>query len=221
MSHPVSRHVHPLPPKPRIAPLELAGNSVPPPPASTHMSASIHSAVPHIAAPRDMKRAGPARSGFLPAACVITAMAVLVACSNPDPTSTAYTPPATEAASDGWRRYVNAPMVDQATVGHLNPEPVSPEAAVTRFLSSRVRGDDAWKGAMVTDLSDRAGRALAEWGEWQLQRYQLRARKDPRSEQAYIRVFLEISVKGRTDSGEDEFELVREGGQWRIARPPA
>lgn len=147
----------------------------------------------------------------------------MTACSNADSTPSPYTPPATEAASDGWHRYVNAPMVDRAAAKNVNPTPDadSPEAAVVKFLASRARGDDAWQGAMVSDLSGRAKRALAEWDEWQLQRFQLRARKEPRPNEAYIKVFFEISVKGDTDDGEDDFELMREGNEWRISRPPA
>ena len=74
---------------------------------------------------------------------------------------------------------------------------------------------------MVSKSSDRIQRLLKEWDEWQLERFQLRGRKDPRTDEAYIKVFFEISVEGDTDDGEDEFEVVREGEGWRIARPPA
>jgi hypothetical protein len=158
-------------------------------------------------------------------ACTIAAVFAVAACTNADSTpessSLAYTPPKSEAGADGWHRYVDAPIVDQAAAENLDPTPDSPEAAVVKFLASRARGDDAWQGAMVSNLSNRAKRALAEWDEWQLQRFQLRARKEPRPNEAYVKAFFEISVKGDTDDGEDDFELMREGNEWRISRPPA
>lgn len=158
-------------------------------------------------------------------ACAIAAVFAVTACTNADSTPEssppAYTPPKMEAEADGWHRYVDAPMVDRAAAENLDPPPDSPEAAVVKFLASRVRGDDAWRAAMVSKLSDRAKRALAEWDEWQLQRFQLRGRKEPRANEAYIKVFFEISVNGDTDDGEDEFEVMREGDEWRISRPPS
>lgn len=157
-------------------------------------------------------------------ACAIAAILAMTACSEADSTpeaSSAYTPPRTETAADGWSVFVDAPMVDRAAAENLDPKPDSPEAAVVKFLASRVRGDDAWRAAMVSKPSDRAKRALAEWDEWQLQRFQLRGRKEPRANEAYIKVFFEISVNGDTDDGEDEFEVMREGDEWRISRPPS
>lgn len=157
-------------------------------------------------------------------ACALAAILAMTACSEADSTpetSSPYTPPRTETAADGWSVFVDAPMVDRAAAEILDPTPDSPEAAVVKFLASRARGDDAWQGSMVSDLSNRAKRALAEWDEWQVQRFQLRARKEPRPNEAYIKAFFEISVKGDTDDGEDDFELMREGNEWRISRPPA
>ena len=154
---------------------------------------------------------------------VITGLLALTSCTDADsaPASSPYTPPKTEAAADGWQTYIDAPMVDRAAAEQLNPSPDSPEAAVVKFLASRARGDDVWREAMVSKSSDRIQRLLKEWDEWQLERFQLRGRKDPRTDEAYIKVFFEISVEGDTDDGEDEFEVVREGEGWRIARPPA
>lgn len=134
---------------------------------------------------------------------------------------TPYSPPATTAGDDGWEIYSDAPMVDAAAARDLNPAPDSPEAAVVKFLASRVRGDDAWREAMVASPSGRAERALAEWDEWELRRFQLRARKPASPTTHYVETWFEIAVGGDTDEGEDEFEVVQEGGGWRISSPPA
>lgn len=135
--------------------------------------------------------------------------------------ATPYTPPAATAGADGWETYADAPMVDASAARGLDPAPDSPEAAVVKFLASRVRGDDAWEGAMVASPSDRAKRSLSEWDEWELARFQLRGRKATGADSYYVKTFFEIAVDGDTDEGEDEFEVVREDGGWRVATPPS
>lgn len=132
-----------------------------------------------------------------------------------------YTPPAATAGADGWETYTDAPMVDAAAAKNLNPTPDSAEAAVVKFLASRARGDDAWREAMVASPSGRAERALAEWDEWELHRFQLRGKKETGADSYYVKTYFEIAVDGDTDEGEDEFEVVREAGGWRISSPPA
>ena len=136
------------------------------------------------------------------------------------PTEATYVAPATEPGEDGWEIYPVAAMVDAEAARYLNPIPDSPEAAVVKFLASRVRGDDVWKGAVVSSPDDRARRALEEWDEWSLDRFQLRGRKSSGADSFFLRTYFEISVDGDTDEGEDEFEVVREGGGWRVTSPP-
>jgi hypothetical protein len=137
------------------------------------------------------------------------------------PSESTYVAPVSQPGSDGWETYPTAGMVDAAGAEWLNPIPDSPEAAVVKFLASRMRGDDAWQGAMVSSPSDRAKRSLDEWEEWQLSRFQLRGKKETGADSYYVKTYFEIAVDGDTDEGEDEFEVVREAGGWRVASPPA
>lgn len=137
-------------------------------------------------------------------------------------TTIPYTPPAAATPDErGWEAYEDAPVVDAATAKSINPTMDTPEGAVVRFLASRVRGDGEWKGAMVADPSDRTLRQLQQWEEWTLERFQLRARKAKDDGTAWIRVYFEISFNGRSDEGEYEFEVMREGDEWRVVSPPA
>jgi hypothetical protein len=137
------------------------------------------------------------------------------------PSESAYTPPFSQPGEDGWETSPPAAMVDAPKAEWLNPVPDSPEAAVVKFLASRVRGDDAWQGAMVSSPSDRAKRSLDEWADWELTRFQLRGKKETGPDAYYVRTYFEIAVEGDTDEGEDEFEVVREGGGWRVAGVPS
>ena len=137
------------------------------------------------------------------------------------PTESAYVAPASQPGTDGWEIYPAATMVDASKAEYLNPIPDSPEAAVVKFLASRMRGDSEWEKAMVASPSDRARRSLDEWQEWQLSRFQLRGKKETGADSYYVKTYFEIAVDGDTDEGEDEFEVVREGGGWRVASVPA
>ncbi|MCV0396316.1 MAG: hypothetical protein K5872_03905 [Rhizobiaceae bacterium] len=147
---------------------------------------------------------------------------LMVGACQAEPPATSYTPPATAAPDDrGWETYEHAPVVDAAAAASINPRADTPEAAVVKFLASRARGDEEWKKAMVAEPSDRTKRQLAEWEEWTLESFQLRARKSRGADTVSIKVFFAISFDGRSDEGEDEFEVAREGDGWRVASPPA
>lgn len=154
-----------------------------------------------------------------------TALAVLaiVACggSEATPPGTSYTPPEVTAEEGGAETYVEAPMIDASAARGLNPIPDSPEAAVVKFLASRVRGDDAWKDAMTADPSDRGKRGLETWDEWKLERFQLRERQPSGSNSYWITVYFEISIGGDTDDGTDEIGVSREGDGWRVFEVPS
>jgi len=145
---------------------------------------------------------------------------MLSGCGGAD-SGTPYTPPALGADSDGKSLYVNAPMIDGSKAAALDPVLDSPEAAVVKFLASRVRGDQKWRAAMVAKPSDRTNRALSEWDEWTLTRFQLRGRQDSGPDSVWVTVHFEITFDGRSDGGEDEFEVGREDGGWRVIRPPS
>ena len=147
---------------------------------------------------------------------------VFVGTSLAAPATTPYLPPAVERPGDmGREAYRDAPLVEAAGAENINPPANTPEAAVVKFLASRMRGDDEWRKAMVAEPSDRTKRQLEQWDAWTLERFQLRGRKKHGADAASIRVFFAISFDGRLEEGEDEFELVSEGDAWHVASPPA
>ena len=157
--------------------------------------------------------------GTLHIAILLAALPLLGACGS-GPATTAYTPPTTRAGADGAEAYVDPPLVDRAAAASLDPALGTPEAAVVKFLASRARGDDRWREAMGRDAEPAAERALAQWADWQVQRFQLRGRKAAGEGRMWVRTWFEIVVDGDTDDGEDEFELALSDGVWRIVRPP-
>lgn len=133
----------------------------------------------------------------------------------------AYVPPETMQGEDGWMTYVDATEVGPKDAADLNPAPASPEAAVVKFLASRMRGDTAWQQALVTERSSRLERQIAKWQDWRIDGFQLRGRKPTRGDGVYIRVFFRLTVDGASDSGTDDFDVIPDGGEWRIASIPS
>ena len=163
----------------------------------------------------------PQRPSRLPLLLTAAALAAMAVGCDRGPATTAYTPPATRSGADGADTYVGAPVVDRSAAAALDPALGAPEAAVVKFLASRTRGDDRWREAMVPGPPDaRLDRALADWAQWRVQRFQLRGRELTGSDTARVRAWFEITVDGTTDEGEDEFELALVDGVWRIVRPP-
>lgn len=157
--------------------------------------------------------------------CLIAVLLTVVACGGgASGGGGPYTPPATTASEDGWETYVNAPTVDRGAARGLDPDASqSPEAAVVKFLASRLRGDRAWRDSMAVEQSDRARRSLEEWDEWTLEGFQLRGRK-PHGDgsRAWIRVHFVISIGDDRDEGEDEFEVTNLPTLgWRISDLPS
>lgn len=132
----------------------------------------------------------------------------------------AYAPPETREGDDGWMSYIDAPEIGPQDAAGLNPAPASPEAAVVKFLASRMRGDAAWQDALVAERSGRLERQIAKWQDWQVDGFQLRGRKPTRGEGVYIKVFFRLTIDGDSDSGTDEFEVIPDGSEWRVASIP-
>lgn len=151
----------------------------------------------------------------------ISCLALVMACGGA--AGGPYTPPVTSAGDDGWEMYVDAPTVDRDAARGLDPDPLdSPEAAVVKFLASRVRGDGKWRDAMAVNLSDSAKHSLDEWAEWKLDSFQLRGRKPSGEGRTWVRVHFVLSIGDDTDEGEDEFDVVDLPTLgWRVADPPS
>jgi len=132
-----------------------------------------------------------------------------------------FSPPATRAGSDGWLDYVDAPRLDRSGARAVSPGDASPEAAVTHFYASRLRGDARWREVLVSPPSARLERALAELEEWQFHSFQLVGRKERAPGSLWLRVRFEIEVEGDRDSGTDEVGVREVDGSWRIESVPS
>lgn len=134
---------------------------------------------------------------------------------------TPFAPPEVRPGENGWEEYVDPPVIDRTMAQGLSPPPETPDAAVVRFLASRIRGDGDWRDAMVDDPGRKAKKALKSWDDWTLRSAQLRARKFKTDDRGYVRVWFDLSISGDSETGTDDFTVVREAEGWRISQPPS
>jgi len=132
-----------------------------------------------------------------------------------------YNAPERKDLGDNKFEYIDSPLFEGPDAGAFNPELDSAEAAVAKFLSSEARQDGAWKEALIpeSEWSDRLKRQLETWDEWKILKWQLKSIQIEDST-AYLTVYFEIEYDGKTDDGEDDFELVLKNGVWMIIAPP-
>lgn len=148
-------------------------------------------------------------------------VSVALGLTGPGLADTAYAPPQIVQGENGWESYVEPMMIDAQTAAGLTPAPDSPEAAVVRFLASRIRGDDAWQDAMVDDPGRKTRKALKTWKGWRLNAAQIQSRKMRGADRGYVRVWVDLTIDGKSETGSDDFSVRREGDGWRISEVPS
>jgi len=133
----------------------------------------------------------------------------------------------TEPSADGWSSYPLAPTLTPEEAATLSPRPTrSPEAAVTAFFASRMRGDEAFRGALVAEPDAALTAALAwyetvTFHEVTLQRTKSRGESPDR---VWVEVSWRIELPLEESAGEQPDPLRvgvdRTGVGWRITSLP-
>lgn len=134
-----------------------------------------------------------------------------------------FTPPATkEADKDGWEAYVDPPVLDEQSSRDLSPGTDSPEAAIVHFYASRIRGDEKYLEALPPreKWSDSLKRKIDQISKWTFKKAQIVARKKNGGASFYVKVYLEVEVDGKKDSGKDTATVEKIDGKWYVVRPP-
>jgi len=134
---------------------------------------------------------------------------------------TPYTPPQIVQGEGGWESYIEPLMINPDTAQGLSPDPDTPEAAVVRFLASRIRGDRAWQDVMVADPGRKTKKALKTWSRWTLNAAQIQSRKMRGENRGYVRVWVDLTIDGDNETGSDDFTVKRETDGWRISEIPS
>ncbi len=115
--------------------------------------------------------------------------------------------------------YTNAVEYTAANVVGVFPGGVTPEAALTHYLASRVRRDERFREVMSASCDERCTRNLAEHDKWTFTRFQLLSKKGS-PERVSVKVQMTVQFGKESNTGTDQFLVVRERGAWRIAAVP-
>lgn len=127
----------------------------------------------------------------------------------------------------GWDVYRGGRLLDADNAGKVKAAFDSPEGAVMAFYAGRMRADEAaWQAALppADKRGDSLRRKLAEMKDWTFVRVLLVAKKavDPGSAatHVYVRLYMDVDIKGERDGGFDEAECEFVDGRWFVTRPP-
>jgi len=134
-----------------------------------------------------------------------------------------FKPPVTEPGENGWENYVNAPIIDKAIAKGLNPGQESPEAAIVHFYASRIRGDNAYIHVLLPEekRSKKLNYSLEKSKDWKFIKFQLVGKKKVSANRDWIRIYIEVAIKGKKDGGKDEADLGFIDGKWYVYTVPA
>lgn len=131
-----------------------------------------------------------------------------------------FIPPETEEGDEGELVYVDPETIDAESAEGLAPGTSSPEAAVTHFYASRIRGDDLYREVLVPDRSERLESTLERLDEWTFTRFRLVEKQERSPGSLWVTVWFEIEVGDDVDSGEDEVGVREVDGLWLIESVP-
>lgn len=145
----------------------------------------------------------------------------LVACGG---TKRDFTPPTTKTDGDK-ELYVDPPTLTPETSVGLEPGRSSPEAAVTHFYASRMRGDKAYEAVLPPpdkqEDAERLSFKLEKMSDWTFEEVKLVSKKQADGpNRLWIKVFLKIQRAGRSKGGTDDVEVIKIGEEWFVAMPP-
>ncbi len=121
----------------------------------------------------------------------------------------------------GAKTYAESVTIDAAAARGLRPGSATPEAAVTHFYASRVRGDKLWKEVVVRDRSRRLKSSLKKLDKWRFKEFRLVSRTPTSSQGYWVKVWMDFEVGGNHESGTDEVEVRQVDGRWLIFDVPS
>lgn len=123
---------------------------------------------------------------------------------------------------EGWAEYTRPVRLDPETAATAELGDDDPTEAILGFYAALMRGEDVRPRLLEPD-SDMIGRKLERLEAWSFQLVVIRALRLRGRARATARLYLEVEIDGKRDSGTDQIKLRRAGGDdgpWRIERPP-
>jgi hypothetical protein len=123
---------------------------------------------------------------------------------------------------DGWESYRDPIILGDGNVKDLMPGQSTPEAAVVHFYASRIRRDEHYLDVLPPkeQWTGKLAGALEKMDKWTFIEVRLMGRKKLSEDEVWIKVYMEVEVEGKPDSGMDEVTLNKIGDKWFVVEPP-
>jgi len=121
-----------------------------------------------------------------------------------------------------WEEFEDPLMIDKTNAKKVKKYENTPESVVTYFYASRIRGDNKWEKIIPPEAerSDRLERKLETYAKWNITKFHLVSKTEYEKNKYWVKVYFEIEINGKTDSGTDEATVILKNGKWIISSVP-
>jgi hypothetical protein len=130
--------------------------------------------------------------------------------------------PPTVKDEDGWETYQDSIVLNAENAKDLLPGQASPEAAVAHFYASWIRKDTSYLDVLPPkeQWTSKIAGAIEEMSKWTFIEVRIMGRQEESPGVFWIKVYMEITYKGKPDSGIDEATVQKIGDKWYVIEPP-
>jgi hypothetical protein len=121
----------------------------------------------------------------------------------------------------GKHPYVGASSITAAEAPGVFPGGVSPEAAVTHYLASRIRSDERYREVLSPSCDGRCAYKLAKHDSWTFLAFRLISRAEAPNGDVNVKVWFKIRGGDKVAEGTSDF-VARLGARgWRLVELPS
>lgn len=112
--------------------------------------------------------------------------------------------------------------IDGTNASTITSYPNTPEGVVAYFYASKIRDDQNWEKVVpkVPQQSNRMIRKLIKYKKWKFLKYKFVSKKEKGEDKVEIKIFMEIEINGKKDSGKDDVLVEKIKGKWTITNIP-
>ena len=112
--------------------------------------------------------------------------------------------------------------ITKSNAGEYKKYTNTPESIVLYFFASKIRNDEKWKDVLPPEnkRSVRLSKTLKEYEDWEFVKITLLEKTEKENQTCWVKVFMEIKINGKMESGKDDVTLSLLNNKWVITSLP-
>jgi hypothetical protein len=130
--------------------------------------------------------------------------------------------PAFSQSSYTWKEFPNSKEITVANAGEVKTFENTMQSVVDYFYASRIRKDSEWEKVVpvAAERSERMLRELTKYDTWTITKYHIVSSTEFEPGKFWVKIYMEISIDGRTKGATDEADVELINGKWVITSVP-